>query len=54
MVNRVEQLYFRDPFWRRYPSSIEVVVVANETGGVTTVHKCRTKQEEKLEEAPED
>ena len=49
MVNRLEYLHFRDPLWRRYPASIETVIVSNETGGCTTVHKCWTKAEQRLE-----
>ena len=49
MTDRVEYLNFKDPFWRRYPASIETVIVSNETGGCTTVHKCWTKAEQRLE-----
>ena len=49
IVNRLERLYFRDPFGRRYPASIDTVIVSNETGGFTTVHKCQTKAEQRLE-----
>ena len=49
MTDRVEYLNFKDPFWRRYPASIETVILSNETGGCTTVHKCWTKAEQRLE-----
>ena len=48
-VNRLEYLYLSDPFWSRYPAFMETVILANETGGITTVHKCQTKAEQRLE-----
>ena len=48
MTDRVEYLYLGDPFWLRHPASIETVILANETGGFTTVRKCQTKAEQRL------
>jgi len=44
-----EWLISTDAFWRAYPLAIDTVIVANTTGGTTTVHKCSDADQERID-----
>ncbi len=48
-IDYEEWLISTDRFWRAYPLGIDTVIVANTTGGVTTVHKCSEADQERIE-----
>ena len=48
-IDYQEWLISTDPFWRAYPLAIDTVIVANGTGGATTVRKCGDADQERIE-----
>ena len=52
-VNRDEYLIHTDEFWAGRIRTLDVVILANETGGITSVHKVRDPNEERLVPAME-